>query len=58
MSQDFKNIIRDWDTHILINNYPECSSVGVSYEELYQAIRGRLLNDIVSVKPVEYEADE
>jgi len=32
----------DWDTKILKDDYPECSNVGLSYEELYQAFKERL----------------
>ena len=32
----------DWDTKVLIDNWPECSNVGISYEELYQAFLKRM----------------
>jgi len=32
----------DWNDKILIDNYDECSPVGVSYEELYQHFKKRL----------------
>ena len=42
----------DWEERVLKDAYPECSNVGLSYEELYQEFKKRFLEEVVAEEKI------